>query len=263
MSQLWDSMMFFNEFDCLKIRCEELKPLNPVHVIIESMVTFSGKPKPSHFKDRKSEFSKYQIITATFPNIPGDDPWKRENDQRDWVSSHLYKGMWNDDDTWILSDCDEIPRASAVANWKGQCARLDMRGYRYYLNRQPHSGWWHMPRIVSGKYLRTHSPTQIRNTGCDEFISDAGWHFSWLGGWANMKYKLESFAHTEMNIPEYNNPERWLEEIEAKPYHPIDSTYPKYLVEHQDEFAHLIHPVSPGPIVEHRDIGPEDALGLT
>ena len=41
----YDTFSFFNELDLLWLRVNELKELNPVHVLVESTFTHTGDPK--------------------------------------------------------------------------------------------------------------------------------------------------------------------------------------------------------------------------
>ena len=254
---IYDSFIFMNEFELLKLRCEELKALNPTHVLVESPWTHSGKRKPLYFQERKDEFRQYDIIHKVFPVVPDSDSQVMEREQRNMIID--FKRLV-DGDIWLISDADEIPRADAIMGWHGEFAALAMKGYRYFLNREPHDGVWHHARICRGSYLKQHTPTEIRNSGYPELIPDAGWHFSWMGGMDRIQEKLRSFLHTEMNIPENQAPDKWEKDFEAQPYHEIDASYPKYLQDHQEEFKHMIHPVSHEPVYnktyQHKDIGP-------
>lgn len=85
-------------------------------------------------------------------------------------------------------------------------------------------------------------------------LKHAGWHFSYLGDTEFAKNKIKNFAHAETNTPEV------LEKIDvdymiknkvflggtAGPerfeYVKFDDYYPKFIVENQDRFSHLIIP---------------------
>ena len=51
---IFDCFTFFNELELLEIRCEELKELDVIHVVVESNLTHSGKSKPLYFSENKS-----------------------------------------------------------------------------------------------------------------------------------------------------------------------------------------------------------------
>lgn len=255
---IFDGFLFHSEFEMLKLRCEELKPLNVTHILVESPQAHSGRSKPCHFNERRHEFSQYKIIHKIVPRTALVDSWSIEKWQRNLIVDDIQDG-----DTWLITDADEIPRASAIRDWKGDCAELSMKGYRYFLNREPHDGWWHHARLCSGKYLKTTTPHAMRQAGCPEAIPNAGWHFSWMGGLERIQDKLRSFAHVELNTERLRSDQPWLDDFAAVPYHPVDDTYPEYLVNNQNEFAHMIHHASGHLILDaikrhpkHNDIGP-------
>lgn len=110
--RIFDTFTYFNEKYLLRVRCEELKHLNPIHVLVEATSTHTGDPKPLHFDEIKDEFSDYNIIHVVtgLPNT--GDPWRNENYQRDCIAQALVGA--DDDDVIIISDVDEIPRWQAV-----------------------------------------------------------------------------------------------------------------------------------------------------
>ena len=58
--------------------------------------------------------------------------------------------------------------------------------------------------VCNGKTFRENTPQQLRDKRNEyKKIKKGGWHFSYLGGIKEIKYKLQSFAHTEFNKPEY------------------------------------------------------------
>lgn len=234
---IWDCFNVANELELLKLRCEEVKPLNVQHVLVESPWTYQGKPKPLCFDQHKQDFSGYRIRHLICDAPPSNVPRKNEHRQRDYGTPLDMM----DNDTVLICDVDEIPRAEAIRGWSGLVSRLDMRGNRYYLNRTPHEGVWNRAKICSGKFLRGKSASWVREQGWDHSIPNAGWHFSWMGGLERIFTKRDSLVEIE---PGRESAEYWIGEINARPYLPLDDTYPKYLLDHRDEFAHMIHPVT-------------------
>ena len=89
-------------------------------------------------------------------------------------------------------------------------------------------------------------------------ILNAGWHFTCLGDVAEIQEKIRSFAHQEYNTPECLDPESIARLREQGEYVfaasggggtfravPLDETFPAYLREHPERFAHLLKPVPP------------------
>lgn len=78
-------------------------------------------------------------------------------------------------------------------------------------------------------------------------MCEAGWHMSFMGGYEKMVEKLYAYAHTETVTADLmSNLKRKYETGESLwgtdfwRFVKIDSTFPKYLFEHQEEFKHLI-----------------------
>ena len=70
-------------------------------------------------------------------------------------------------------------------------------------------------------------------------MPDAGWHFSWMCGADvdRLKRKRDSVAD-DVAWPD----ESLLQRVVQGPFVPLDNSFPKYLVDHQAQFSHLIHP---------------------
>src|SRR4029077_1834400 len=79
-----DCFTFFNELELLEIRLKELGEVVDKFVLVESTLTFQGKPKPLFFRDNASRFAPFQSkIDHVIVDMPEtDDPWVREGFQR-------------------------------------------------------------------------------------------------------------------------------------------------------------------------------------
>lgn len=242
---IFDCFLFYNEKSLLKIRAESLKHLDVTHVLIEAPFTHSGKPKPLYFKEYADEFSEYNIIPFVADDIPGFDYFQCEIYQRNTIKIALAMLGAELNDTVILSDVDEIPKAEAIESFIKfgmNFAALMMPMYRYYLNMEEKSLTWDRARIFRYKYMLDKTADQIRNSGFKDMLWDSGWHFSYQGGIDAIVTKLESFSHTEFNTPEFNNWVRIQQKIESKEslfgkYNlsvvPIDDSFPTYVQREQ------------------------------
>ena len=86
---IYDCFTFFNEFDLLEIRLNELDSVVDKFVLVEATKTFSGKDKPLYFNENKNKFNKFlnkiiHVIVDEYPNLNGD--WVIENHQRNEIS---------------------------------------------------------------------------------------------------------------------------------------------------------------------------------
>ena len=165
----------------------------------------------------------------------------------------------NENDCCIVSDADEIWNPNLAGylrsgKVKYQAARLDMLFHYYYLNcRGIGSGnsIWKSAFFARNSFLRANRDlTKIRTQYSLPSIGNAGWHFSYIGGFDQMIHKLESFAHQESNLEKYKSIEHlkrclsigvdFLERSDHEwAFHPIDY-YPKSLQEIMLKYPELI-----------------------
>jgi len=201
--KVYDTFIFFNEVELLKIRLEELDPVVDYFVLVEGTLTFSGQPKPLYFEENKALFEPYldkiiHIVVDDYPP-PLRDPvrsaWNREHHQRNAILRGLHNA--SPDDLVFVSDVDEIPRATTIERVrkdKKQTLKLEMPVYRYQLNRLDYKGWTFSYGTLC-KILRHQSPQKLRMLKSLPVLADAGWHFTSMGGSESVLYKLNSFSH--------------------------------------------------------------------
>jgi hypothetical protein len=165
------------------------------------------------------------------PPIVGGDPWPLERHQRARTGSFLASLGCADEDLILLSDVDEIPRASSLPAAlemvrRRRYAVLVQTLYRFYLNNVTRDdehlcGWC---GTVAFRYaeLAEHNAERIRGRWCNggqfyrhaswsrrrRCIADAGWHFTSMGGPRLLRYKFQSFAHPEVRDPAWLPVER-------------------------------------------------------
>ncbi|KAF9944426.1 hypothetical protein BGZ70_004653 [Mortierella alpina] len=127
-ARVLDFIMVNDELDALWIRLNELYDVMDTFYIVETNMTFSGVPKPLHFATNRRRFEQFshKIIHVIVPPIPPEDyklydevwrvgmwlneMWNRNKGLRIAVDSHRPReGDWI-----ILSDLDELPRASFI-----------------------------------------------------------------------------------------------------------------------------------------------------
>lgn len=236
---VYDCFIFFNELDLLEIRLNELNDVVDKFVLIEANKTFQNNHKPYYFEENKERFSAFldKIIHIKLdkyplfiPIINPFTPWKLEFFQRNSV----VKGLVNckPDDIVLISDVDEIPKASVLKEMltKGidQIYGLKMDMYMYFLNNQliydggssmtieeSKDGIWHCTAVLPYKLLKQ-KPNRLRKIimrtrrrgEVFKIIPNAGWHFTYLGGVKNIIKKLEAFSHTEFNNDTFKSQEK-------------------------------------------------------
>lgn len=222
MAQVIDVSMFFNEYDVLRIRLEELYPVVDKFIITENNRTLRGADKPYYLTENFDQFAKYadkiEIFrqddnTVSFNTDPGAAAWERESWQRNSVVERL-EGC-DPNDIIIFGDVDEIPRRSVVANADPQdILRIELQDFSVGINLW--NGWYISDKIVRYRVLDTMTPQQIRKYDDGEWIRQAGWHFSSIGSADHISNKFHSFAHSEIDTADISAPDALQRRIDNK-----------------------------------------------
>lgn len=211
MAKVYDCFMFFNEFELLNIRLEELYDTVDFFILVEGALTHTGNYKPFYFADNKARFEKFnsKIIHRAIDLPPvGKEPWfgwGREIYQRTEINNVLASLNVNDDDVIISSDVDEIPKVSAIAGYlkRDDICCLEEKTYHYNLNCQLNTPTID-PKICRYKSLKSIGVSDLRymhNASQLPVIKDAGWHFSFMGGTDKIIEKMRAYAHYDIRDP--------------------------------------------------------------
>jgi hypothetical protein len=248
---IYDCFIFFQELDVLEIRLRELAPVVDRFVLVEAPVTFSGRLKPLFYGENAARFDAFRekIVHVVVDDMPGgDDSWEREAFQRNAIERGLRECQ--QDDIIIISDADEIPSASGVREYR---TTLGLMAFRQWL-----SYYWlnclgqvcFDSRILPfGLFREFGSASSVRNHGCAAI--DGGWHFSYLGGPDMIRRKLESFSHTELDLPAFKKAAHLENALatgcdlfgreQSFQFVDVDETFPRCILDDRDRFRHLIY----------------------
>lgn len=226
MGLVYDCFPFFNEVDLLALRLEELSPLVDKFVIVESDTTFRGNPKPLNFLENHARFEQWQN-KISYHVLKGEDmgtlspdpqiqPWNREYAQRNAILPALEANGAKPGDTIVLSDLDEIPRRDslrlAIPLASDEIVDMSLNIYCYGINIRAEGN--HTIKVFNYKFMTT--PQQIRTKPPVACYYDAGWEFSSMGTPEEISYKLQNFAHWEIDIPEITDPEAIRARLESR-----------------------------------------------
>ena len=268
--KIYDCFSYWDEDLLLDLRLNILNSVVDYFVIIEGNKTWQNNFKEFRFDIKKFEKFEKKIIYIQVNDLPdGDDPFKRENFQRNSITRGLSNS--SDEDLIIISDLDEIPNPKKIYefNPKKRFAVFKQKHFYYkfnLLNKDLPN--WYGSRICKKKYLK--SPQWLRDLKfkkrpfwrIDKFrlnniIEDGGWHFCNLKNPTELLYKYQ-------NLCETNDPYHFKEKIDQKFLSiesiknmidsnkdiigrehnyikiPIDKTYPKYLYENINKFKEWI-----------------------
>ena len=229
--KIFDCFMYFDEEVVLDVRLNTLDKYVDYFVIVESSFTHKGDNKNLMFNHNKFEKFKNKIIYLVYDKQPkgieavnendSEDEKSRkyilnaalrENGQRNFIQNGLNKAENND--IILISDVDEIPNLSEV-NFNNISEKIimfhqDMFYYKFDL-KIPNL-LWTGTRGCRKKYLL--SPQWLRNVkdrkyfpfridilfsekkySNIKFISNGGWHFSYIKTAEEIEHKLKSYLH--------------------------------------------------------------------
>jgi beta-1,4-mannosyl-glycoprotein beta-1,4-N-acetylglucosaminyltransferase len=279
--KIYDIFTFFNELDLLEIRLNILDQYVDFFVIVEATETFSGKPKPLYFEEHKNRFKKWEhkIIHYIIVDTPsGEDdlqqrlqasnlsPIDRDIIDRTLTTDHFKKGEthWmkefyqkesirkallglSDDDICFIGDLDEIWDPRAAYDFEtDKFYKLRQTAYAYYLNNRSTEAWAGT-MMTKYKNIKNNCLNHLRNPSKTPFvyIKNGGWHFTNMGGAEQIKKKIESYGHQELNndVIKSQIVERIAQnkDFAGRPFKfSIDERdLPAYLLKHKDKYPHL------------------------
>lgn len=216
---LYDCFIFNDELDILDKRFVMLYDMVDRFVIVEGTRTFAGKPKPLHFRENLDRFKKYlnKVNHVVVDDFPDSSPFGMENHQRDCIMRGLTQ--CRDTDAIIITDCDEIPNATAIRRYKPEHGvwTLEMDLHYYNMHVKSLDKWRH-PRILPFSVLKRVGPGGARyaeQAGLNpQVIPDAGKHMSFFGDAAVAIKKMEEYSHQEYNLDRYKDPAKVREAID-------------------------------------------------
>jgi beta-1,4-mannosyl-glycoprotein beta-1,4-N-acetylglucosaminyltransferase len=263
---IYDCFTYCGEEAVLEVRLNELVDVVDRFVIVEAAHTFRGKPRTTSLQTYYAHTMPWKFRKKVVPIFVTEplpiDPWRAEAYVRNQIERGLTQCGY--DDLVLISDVDEIPRASAIR----EAARLLQLPYaptyvQFNLSEHYYKFDWlieeqiNQIRPVMTKWSPLmHRPQEVRTQAgvtidLSYALADAGWHFSCMLSPERLSRKLSSFAHSELDTPEVNDVERLRECIDngvdlllpprftMKPVE-LDDTYPEYLVANRERFKHLL-----------------------
>tara|TARA_R110001592_G_scaffold317062_2_gene593734 strand:+ start:11702 stop:12568 length:867 start_codon:yes stop_codon:yes gene_type:complete len=236
MKKIYDTFMFFNEFDLLEVRLEYLYDLVDKFVITEADITQSGEKKPLYFQENRERYSKWEdkIIYNKVTNVPRDFTLRDRDDNTNKILNYMsdYKfyphDVWrydnetyqkecillaltecDDNDLILFSDLDEIPRKDVIKKLTSvdfpsdTHITLQQTMCQYYVNVKKDE-IWHGTTVFPYSLVKDFS-CGLNTTRCADGIergvkmADSGWHLTFLGGIEKIKEKIRAYGHQEFN----------------------------------------------------------------
>jgi hypothetical protein len=214
--RVYDCFLYNGETDVLDIRLHELSDVVHRFILVESNTTFSGLPKLPSFDSTDPRIAPFSarirhVVVTDMPDT--DDAWVREAWQRNAVLRGLSDATG--DDLVLMSDVDEIPRATAVKDMATDTANkifgLRLALYYFFVNYRNVEGpeaaiTWAI--AATRDELESVVPNDLRHAVRQRnvparIVDDAGWHFSYLMDEAGVRRKIAAFSHQEFNTDSF------------------------------------------------------------
>ena len=268
--KVYDCFSYWDEDLLLDLRLNVLNDFIDYFVIVEGNKTWQNNFKKLRFDINKFSKFKDKIIYIPVEDMPeGDNPYLRENYQRNCISRGLNNTLEND--LIIISDLDEIPNPEALKFFSPdmQYAVFKQKHFYYKINLQSQlSPYWYGSRICLKKFLK--SPQWLRELKfkkrpfwrldklkLNNIIDNGGWHF------CNLK-TAEELLYKYKNLCETNDPYVFKEKIDEKflqineikkrinagediigrdetyKFKELDITFPKYILNNIDLYKDWI-----------------------
>ena len=220
--KIYDCFSYWDEDLLLDLRLNILNNYVDYFVIVEGNKTWQNNPKELRFNISNFSNFKNKIVYVPVEDLPdGDNPYERENHQRNAISRGLNDA--DDDDIIIISDLDEIPNPEKIKSFSKNMkyAVFKQMHFYYKINLQSQiNPYWYGSRICLKKYLK--SPQWLRDLKfkkrpfwrldkirLNNIIDNGGWHFCNLKDPDELLYKYK-------NLCETNDPHVFKEKIDEK-----------------------------------------------
>lgn len=212
MVQTWDAVWLNDEVELLLWRLTILRDVVDRVLVVEGDRLFSGAPKGSCFLHNEARIRAVGVpvehVVVALDEVV-ESAWDRENQQRRGLADALNR-LAAPGDLVVVADVDEIPRPDLVRRLAAELdrpVRLHMQHANYFANwvqQAPwrNSAWAYRQGQADGHpMLRVHlgNPHKEWEGYVEEYLDDAGWHVSFLGGEDAVRRKWAAYSHQEFN----------------------------------------------------------------
>lgn len=252
---------YTNESELTNIILNELNDVFDGFIFLEASHTYQMDPRPEF---PAFPFKGDKIHHYTFTEYP-ENAKDISSDKIEELVTSKFIDILKDvgvqpDDVLFYGDADEIPYAAVVPALApivktGEIYALEMIFCNYWINCVSHEHPWNQFKVFNFQTLLDigGSPQEnIRKKHVGNIVPNAGWHYSWFGGKERIVKKLESYSHSEFNLPKFKTDEhvdqclmdgidlfrRGKGTIVPLSEIPI----PDYIKNNIEQYKHLIHP---------------------
>ena len=208
----WDAVWLNDEIDLLVWRIGLLRDVVDHVLVVEGDRFFSGDPKQSTYLANVERLTAlgvdlHHVIVPLDAVV--DTAWDRENQQRRGMAAAL-ETLATTGDLLLVCDVDEVPRPEVVrrlARELDRPVRLHLQHLNYFANWAHQAPWrnsawaYRHGQAADHRMLWVHlGDTHTSFDGyVEDFLPDAGWHLSFLGGADMIRTKWAAYSHQEYN----------------------------------------------------------------
>ena len=197
-------------------RIEYLQDVVDTFIIVEGTHTFTGKPKGSLYFDTAPFRNHPKVRFVKVADVVPGGAWANEAHQRN-APVGLLLSLMGKDDVAICSDADEIPHAGKMALAAARSAAfgggcLLEQDFYYYNFNWKNPTPWRNALALRKEAVAQYGIQQLR--GRLPVGLHSGWHCSYAESKDNIRRKIESFSHTECDLPQWKTEEHLIRCLE-------------------------------------------------
>lgn len=249
---LIDAFTFFNEYEMLYARLKYLYKHVDYFVISECDHTHAGNFKGFNLPKSWYQFREFQDKIIYLPM--SIDPtkydftkpkstdysagnWKLEKEQRNYITKALK--LFRPDDFVMISDVDEVCThqsiKEAMATFGVNLAFSSNQEMFWYSFKTKEPNLWPGSVMTKVENALTYTPEFFRERRWNLPRVMKGYHMTYFMDIDKMKYKIENFAHQELNQQEFTDIEKIKDRISkniepfARPNVPLVNVSPNQI----------------------------------
>lgn len=228
-----DSFLFNGEFEMLLMRLDYLFDSVEHFVICESTYTQNGKKKDLTFPTNEHLFKNYlnKISYIVYDpdaediKISQSNSWHLEKKHIDFIRDNILH-LSDEETVTMFSGVDEFPNKDKFDEMWERISTIGFDSISFSMRTFYYSPICELlincfgTNVLNDFSLRNIDRlSSLRDyTFSCQHIEDGGWHFSFFNSPEFNKKKIESYAHSEFNLPEITN----LENIKHRMYNCLD-----------------------------------------
>jgi beta-1,4-mannosyl-glycoprotein beta-1,4-N-acetylglucosaminyltransferase len=226
---LIDAFTFFNEYDMLEARLKYYYDFVDKFVISECDHTHAGNYKGFNFEKEQKRYEKYldKIVYLKLSIDPNEydftKPKSTNYSAGNWIlekqqRNHIVKGLSGFEDFVMISDVDEVCTIQSIQEsmniFKDEMVGIgSAQEMFWYSFKTKEPNLWSGSVLTKVKFMLRYSPEHFRERRwvLPKYLK--GYHMTYFMDIEKMKYKIENFAHQELNQEKFTQVDKIKERI--------------------------------------------------